>query len=198
MRYDKFTDRARRVMSLANRESRSWDHEYIGTEHILLALIEEGLGVAGMVLKDLGLTDALVQTVSRTMSRGAPIVTLGHLVLTPKATQAIDKARDWASKLKHQYVGTEHLLLGLIGIPDALPAVAISTLGVTPADIERRCLEFLGHAEFDATKPTVFGGPIPLMAISPILFHVMQGHWVRLHDGKIESRENVSEDISAN
>lgn len=183
---ERMTDRARRVMHLANKESQEWQHEYIGTEHIMLGLIKERSGVAGFVLADLGLIDSLEKTLRGSMHRGPEIVTCGKLPLTPKARQAIEKAHEWTSKLGHGYVGTEHLLLGLIDVQDSVVAAAIECQCVETEEITKRCLQFLGHEKFDIDKPANCGGPIPLTAIAPIMMEIMRGKWVRLVDRKLE------------
>src|SRR5258708_7347682 len=116
--YERFTDRARKVMQLANEEARHFGHEYIGTEHILLGLIKEGSGVAANVLKNLDVdlrkvreeVDKIVQTGSSPQDAA----TLGKRPQTPRAKKVIEYAIEEARLLNHNYVGTEHLLLGLI------------------------------------------------------------------------------------
>src|SRR6476620_8550480 len=115
--YERFTDRARKVMQLANQEAQRFNHEYIGTEHILLGLVKEGSGVAANVLKNLDVdlrkirleVEKIVQT-----GPGGRRVVLGRLPHTPRAQKAIEYAVEEARSLKHNHVGTEHLLLGLL------------------------------------------------------------------------------------
>src|SRR5437763_6691573 len=111
--YERFTDRARKVMQLANQEAQRFNHEYIGTEHILLGLIKEGQGVAGHVLKNFAIDlDTVRQEVEKIVRPGPDLVTLGKLPQTPRARSAINYAIEEARNLNHNYVGTEHLLLG--------------------------------------------------------------------------------------
>src|SRR5438874_5563434 len=115
--YERFTDRARKVMQLANQEAQRFNHEYIGTEHILLGLVKEASGVAANVLKNLDIdlrkirleVEKIVQT-----GPGSEAVTRGDLPLTPRTKKAIERAIAEARELRHNYVGSEHLLLGLM------------------------------------------------------------------------------------
>src|SRR3989440_4747400 len=110
--YERFTDRARKVMQLANQEAQRFNHEYIGTEHILLGLIREGTGVAANVLKNLDLDLGKVQREVEMIIQPGPHEWSGKLPLTSRSKKALDFALDEARGLKHDYVGTEHLLLG--------------------------------------------------------------------------------------
>src|SRR5467141_1759342 len=113
--YERFTDRARKVMQLANQEAQRFNHEYIGTEHILLGLIAEGSGVAANVLKNLDVDLRKIRLeVARLVQSGPDIVTMGELPLTPLAKKVIENSVEEARKLIHNYVGTEHILLGLL------------------------------------------------------------------------------------
>ncbi|HET8631858.1 MAG TPA: Clp protease N-terminal domain-containing protein, partial [Thermomicrobiales bacterium] len=112
-KFDKFTERARRVLTLANEEAQRFNHHYIGTEHLLLGLLREG-GVAGQVLTDLGVDlgaarRAVEFIIGRDTSTGR-----GEIGLTPRAKKVIEYAVDEARRLNHHYIGTEHLLLGLL------------------------------------------------------------------------------------
>ena len=112
--HERFTDRASAVMQLANGEARRLQHEYIGTEHMLLGLIEEGGGVAAEVFAALGIGPTkLRQAVERLVQPGADRVAPGKLPHTPRAKQAIEYAIEESGTLHHNYVGTEHLLLVL-------------------------------------------------------------------------------------
>lgn len=118
--FAKFTERARKVLSLAQEEAQRFQHNYIGTEHLLLALLREGQGIAANVLgKQLGLTiEQLRRTTESFVGRGDRIV-LGEIGLTKGAKLTIEAAVDEAQKLNHPYIGTEHLLLGLTRVPVA-------------------------------------------------------------------------------
>jgi len=132
--YDRFTDRARKVMLLANDEARRLKHEYIGTEHILLGLLllKDGGGMAGAVLKHLGLDlDAVRREVETVLIEGPDLVRARKLLQTPSAEKVIEYAMAEAHSLGHYYVGTEHLLLGLLRHEEGFAATVLSKFGVT-------------------------------------------------------------------
>ena len=107
--FERFTDRARKVMSLAQQEAQRFNHEYIGTEHVLLGLVKEGSGVGANVLKRLSIDLRKVRIeVEKLVKAGPEMVTLGKLPLTPRAKKVIEYAIDEARSLNHNYVGTEH------------------------------------------------------------------------------------------
>ena len=113
--YERFTDRARKVMQLANQEAQRFNHEYIGTEHILLGLVKEGSGVAANVLKNLDIDLRKIRLeVEKIVQSGPDMVTMGKLPQTPRAKKVIEYSIEEARNLNHNYVGTEHLLLGLL------------------------------------------------------------------------------------
>src|SRR3984893_9562269 len=113
-RFDKFTERARKVLSLAQEEAQRFQHNYIGTEHLLLGLVREGEGVAAKVLSNLGVElNKVRDAVESIIGRGDRVV-LGEIGLTPRAKKVIELAVDEARRLNHHYIGSEHLLLGLI------------------------------------------------------------------------------------
>src|SRR5437588_5827812 len=129
-RFDKFTERARKVLSLAQEEAQRFQHSYIGTEHLLLGLVREGEGVAAKVLEDLGVELIQVRsTVEFIINRGDSIV-LGEIGLTPRAKKAIELAVDEARRLNHHYIGTEHILLGLIREGEGIGPGVLASLGV--------------------------------------------------------------------
>lgn len=110
--YERFTDRARKVMQLANQEAQRFNHEYIGTEHILLGLIKEGSGVAANLLKGLDIDTRRIRLeVEKIVQTGPHPVRLGKLPQTPRAKKVLEYAIEEARNLRHSYVGTEHLLL---------------------------------------------------------------------------------------
>jgi len=112
--FERFTDRARRVVVLAQDEARMLNHDYIGTEHLLLGLIGEGEGVAARALESLGISlDALRQQVEQVIGRGQQAPS-GHIPFTPRAKKVMELALREANDLGHSYIGTEHILLGLI------------------------------------------------------------------------------------
>jgi ATP-dependent Clp protease ATP-binding subunit ClpA len=145
--YERFTDRARKVMQLANQEARRFRHEYIGTEHILLGLAEEGSGVAAHVLKNLDLDlRKLRAEVEKIMQSGPDPVTCGKLPQTPRAKKVVEYAIEEARNLNHNYVGTEHLLLGLLREECGVAAVVLTNLGLKLEQVRAEILNLLGHA----------------------------------------------------
>src|SRR5438270_3376288 len=129
-RFDKFTERARKALHLAQEEAQRLKHNYIGTEHLLLGLISEGDGVAAKVLNNLGVDlDKARSSVESVLGRGNRVVT-GELGLTPRAKKVIELAVDEARHLHHQYLGTEHLLLGLVREGQGIGARVLESLGV--------------------------------------------------------------------
>lgn len=108
--YERFTDRARKVMQLANQEAQRFNHEYIGTEHILLGLVKEGSGVAANVLKNLDVDLRKIRLeVEKLVQSGPEMVTMGKLPQTPRAKKVIEYSMEEARNLNHNYVGTEHI-----------------------------------------------------------------------------------------
>src|SRR6202049_3084646 len=142
-RFDKFTERARKVLSLAQEEAQRFQHNYIGTEHLLLGLVREGEGVAAKVLSNLGVELNKVRTsVEFIIGRGDRIV-LGEIGLTPRAKKVMELAIDEARRLNHQYIGTEHLLLGLVREGEGIAAGVLESLGVNLAKVRTPKIQVL-------------------------------------------------------
>src|SRR5437763_7991002 len=130
-RFDKFTERARRVLSLAQEEAQRFNHNYIGTEHLLLGLVREGDGIAARVLANLGVQLPKVRSaVEFIIGRGDGLV-VGDPGLTPRAKKVIELAMDEARRLNNHYIGTEHLLLGLVREGEGIAAGVLESLGVS-------------------------------------------------------------------
>ncbi len=143
--FERFTDRARKVMALANQEAQRFNHEYIGTEHILLGLVKEGSGVGANVLKNLGVDLRKVRIeVEKLVKSGPEMVTMGKLPQTPRAKRVIEYAIEEARNLNHNYVGTEHLLLGLLREQDGVAAQVLLNLGLKLDDVREEVLNLLG------------------------------------------------------
>jgi ATP-dependent Clp protease ATP-binding subunit ClpC len=143
--FDRFTDRARKVMNLAKQEAQRLNHEYIGTEHILLGLVQEGSGVAANVLRNMNIDLKKIRTEIEKIVKGSPtMVTMGNLPFTPRAKKVLELALEEASQLGHNYIGTEHLLLGLIKENEGIAARVLLNLGVKLEDVREEVLEFLG------------------------------------------------------
>ncbi|HCS55771.1 ATP-dependent Clp protease ATP-binding subunit [Rubinisphaera sp.] len=144
--YERFTDRARKVMQLANQEAQRFNHEYIGTEHILLGLVKEGSGVAANVLKNLEVDLRKIRLeVEKIVQTGPDMVTMGKLPQTPRAKKVIEYAMEEARNLNHNYVGTEHLLLGLLREQEGVAAQVLMNLGMKLEDVREEVLNLLGH-----------------------------------------------------
>ena len=143
--FERFTDRARKVMALANQEAQRLNHEYIGTEHILLGLVKEGSGVGATVLKQLDVDLRKVRMeVEKLVKSGPDMVTMGKLPQTPRAKKVIEYAIEEARHLGHNYVGTEHLLLGLLREQDGVAAQVLVNLGLKLEDVREEVLNLLG------------------------------------------------------
>jgi ATP-dependent Clp protease ATP-binding subunit ClpC len=144
--YERFTDRARKVMQLANQEAQRFNHEYIGTEHILLGLVKEGSGVAANVLKNLDIDLRKIRLeVEKIVQSGPDMVTMGKLPQTPRAKKVIEYSIEEARNLGHNYVGTEHLLLGLLREQEGVAAQVLMNLGLKLEDVREEVLNLLGH-----------------------------------------------------
>jgi len=143
--FERFTDRARKVMALANQEAQRFNHEYIGTEHILLGLVKEGSGVGATVLKNLDIDLRKVRLeVEKLVKSGPDMVTMGKLPQTPRAKKVIEYAIEEARNLGHNYVGTEHLLLGLLREKDGVAAQVLMNLGLKLEEVREEVLNLLG------------------------------------------------------
>ncbi len=144
--YERFTDRARKVMQLANQEAQRFNHEYIGTEHVLLGLIKEGSGVAANVLKNLDVDLRKIRLeVEKLVQSGPEMVTMGKLPQTPRAKKVIEYSMEEARNLNHNYVGTEHILLGLLREQEGVAAQVLMNLGLKLEEVREEVLNLLGH-----------------------------------------------------
>ena len=148
--FERFTDRSRKIMLLANQEAQRFNHEYIGTEHILLGIVKEGSGVGGFVLKDLGCNLQCCRVaVEKFVKCGPDTVTMGRLPQTPYAKLTIEQAIKAARDRNDNYVGTEHLLLGMISEEsgDNVARQVLADLGITSDMITESIDKFLGSKE---------------------------------------------------
>src|SRR5512140_2711129 len=143
--HDKFTERVRKVMYLAREEAARLQHDYIGTEHLLLGLIREGEGIAANVLSNLGLDlDVIRQAVESMVASPGGTLTIGEIPFTPRAKRVLELSVDEARQLGHNYVGTEHLLLGLIREGEGVAARVLLELGVDRKKVREETLKLLG------------------------------------------------------
>jgi ATP-dependent Clp protease ATP-binding subunit ClpC len=141
-----FTERVRKVLAMASEEAARLRHEYVGTEHILLGLIREGEGVAAAVLQNLQVDlDEIKQKIEEQVKKGrAPALTRPDLPYTSRAKKVLELAMSEARELDHSYVGTEHLLLGLLREEKGIAAQVLRALGVEIASVRRETLQLLG------------------------------------------------------
>ncbi len=143
--FERFTDRARKTLALANQEAQRLNHEYIGTEHILLGLVKEGSGVGANILKNLDVDLRKVQIeVEKLVKSGPNMTTLGKLPQTPQAKKVIQYAIEEARNLNHNYVGTEHVLLGLLREQDGVAAQVLMNLNLKLDNVREEILNLLG------------------------------------------------------
>ena len=158
--FDRFTDRAKKVMSFARQEAQKFNHEYIGTEHILLGLVQEGSGVAANVLKNMDIDlEKIRHEVEKIVKTGPSMVTMGQLPFTPRAKKVLELSMEEASALSHNYIGTEHLLLGLIKENEGIAAQVLMNLNVKLEEVREEVLEFLGASD-DPSEEEEGGDPL--------------------------------------
>lgn len=160
--FDRFTERARKVIILAKEEAKRFNHDYIGTEHILLGLIKEGESVAAAVLQNLGLSlDTIRLEVEKLVQFGPSTVVSGDIPFTPKAKKVIELAMDEARRLGHNYIGTEHLLLGLIKEGEGVASHVLMNVGLDLNKVRAEVIKLLGSTtpggEPGAPPPTAGG-----------------------------------------
>jgi ATP-dependent Clp protease ATP-binding subunit ClpA len=154
-RFDKFTERSRKVLSLAQEEAQRFQHSYIGTEHLLLGLVREREGVAAKVLQNLGVKLPKVRSaVEDIIGRGDRIV-LGEIGLTPRSKKVIELAVDEARRLNHHYIGTEHLLLGLVREGEGIASGVLQGFGLDLQRVRRETLAVLNKASTKSTSEPV-------------------------------------------
>jgi ATP-dependent Clp protease ATP-binding subunit ClpC len=155
--FERFTDRARRVIVLAQDEARGLNHNWIGTEHLLIALIRENSGVGARALESLGISlDAARQQVESIIGRGQQPVGDGHIPFTPRAKKVLELSLLEALQLSHDYIGTEHILLGLIREGDGVAAQVLVKLGADLNRVRQRVIQLLhGYPGQDPAAPAV-------------------------------------------
>jgi ATP-dependent Clp protease ATP-binding subunit ClpC len=143
--FERFTDRARRVVVLAQEEARLLNHNYIGTEHILLGLVREGEGVAAQALTSMSIElDAVRGKVEEIIGQGQAAPT-GHIPFTPRAKKVLELSLREALQLGHNYIGTEHILLGLLREGEGVAAQVLQTLGAELDRVRQAVIRLLGE-----------------------------------------------------
>src|SRR5262245_61856056 len=156
--FDRFNDRAKRVLALAQDEAIRFNHNYIGTEHLLLGLVREGEGVAARVLDSLGVELSKVRTaVEFIIGRGDSTTAPSDITLSPRTKKVIELAIDEARKLGHSHVGTEHLLLGLVREGEGIASGVLESLGVSLEKVRHQVIATLGQ-QHPATAETAAAG----------------------------------------
>ena len=160
--FERFTDRARRVVVLAQEEARLLNHNYIGTEHILLGLIHEGEGVAARALEGMGISlESVRSQVVEIIGQGAQAPT-GHIPFTPRAKKVLELSLREALQLGHNYIGTEHILLGLIREGEGVAAQVLQKLGAELHKVRQSVIQLLsgqqGESEEGRSESTSTGG----------------------------------------
>src|SRR5260221_910172 len=202
-RYDTFTQRARKVLSLAQEEVQRFQYDYIGAEHLLLGLVGEGEGVAAKVLSNLGVELKEVRdAVEAMIGRGDPIVP-GELGLTPRAKKVLELAVDEAHRLNHHSIGTEHLLLGLLREGESIAAEALQSLGVNLEKVRTETIRVLSRGGPPQLKGAQMEGPPQLKGVLKILEATLRAKEAviqrqeyelaaKLHDHEVRLREHIA------
>ncbi len=171
--FERFTDRARRVVVLAQEEARLLNHNYIGTEHILLGLIHEGEGVAAKALESLGISlEAVRAQVEEIIGQGGSSPS-GHIPFTPRAKKVLELSLREALQLGHNYIGTEHILLGLIREGEGVAAQVLQKLGADLSRVRQQVIQLLSG--YQGTKEAGAGSAAGSGSASPV-----RGRAVRL------------------
>jgi ATP-dependent Clp protease ATP-binding subunit ClpC len=157
-----FTDRVRKVLAMAREEAIRLQHDYVGTEHVLLGLIREGEGVAAAVLSNMNVDlDAVHEGVEESVRPGKATIALGELPYTSRAKKVLEYAMAEARELNHSYVGTEHLLLGLLREEKGIAAQVLNSLGVTLEETRSETLRILGSEVAPGPEPSGIGSGLP-------------------------------------
>lgn len=156
---ERFTQRARRVLSLAQEEAERLRHNYIGTEHLLLGLLREEGGVAGRVLRDLGLEQRKVEDLVEELTRATGRTTATTAELSPGTKRVLELTVDEARRLGHHYIGTEHMLLGLVRQSEGVAIDVLKRFGVSPEEVRRQTRRVLQESPVQTALPS--DTPIP-------------------------------------
>src|SRR5579859_2796137 len=156
---ERFTQRARRVLSLAQEEAERLQHSYIGTEHLLLGLMREEGGVAGRVLRDIGLDPRRVEELVERMTRARKRAANERLDLSPGTKKVLELAVDEARRMGHHYIGTEHLLLGLVRQSEGIAIDVLKRLNVSPEEVRRQTRRVLQESPVQPRDPRASTSP---------------------------------------
>jgi ATP-dependent Clp protease ATP-binding subunit ClpC len=168
--FERFTDRARRVVVLAQEEARMLNHNYIGTEHVLLGLVHEGEGVAAKALEALDIhLEAVRQQVEEIIGKGQQAPS-GHIPFTPRAKKVLELSLRESLQLGHDYIGTEHILLGLIREGEGVAAQVLVRLGAELNRVRAEVIKLVHAGRGEAER----AGPRPSPPIREVLFREVQ------------------------
>jgi Clp amino terminal domain, pathogenicity island component/ATPase family associated with various cellular activities (AAA) len=182
--FERFTDRARRVVVLAQEEARMLNHDYIGTEHILVGLIHEGEGVAAKALESLGVSlEAVRQQVEEIIGQGERAPS-GHIPFTPRAKKVLELALREALQLGHNYIGTEHILLGLIHEGEGVAAQVLVKLGADLDRVRQQVIQLL-HG-YQGKEPAAGPPPETAPSTSLVLDQFGRSLTAGARDGKLD------------
>jgi ATP-dependent Clp protease ATP-binding subunit ClpC len=210
---ERFTQRARRVLSLAQEEAERLQHNYIGTEHLLLGLMREEGGVAGRVLRDLGLDQRRVEELVERMTRAGQRSPNARIDLSPGTKKVLELAVDEARRMGHHYIGTEHLLLGLVRQQEGIAIDVLKRLNVSPEEVRRQTRRVLQESPSQPSNrppqasqsPNPFGAPPPQQnpqrksqAKTPLVDQLASDLTAQAEEGKLDpviGRENEIERV---
>ncbi len=204
---ERFTQRARRVLSLAQEEAERLQHSYIGTEHLLLGLMREEGGVAGRVLRDLGLDQRRVEELVERMTRAGQRTANARLDLSPGTKKVLELAVDEARRMGHHYIGTEHLLLGLVRQSEGIAIDVLKRLNVSPEEVRRQTRRVLQESPLQpsaskSSSPTSStpgqSSPRKSQAKTPLVDQLAQDLTALAEEGKLDpvvGRENEIERV---
>jgi ATP-dependent Clp protease ATP-binding subunit ClpC len=166
--FERFTDRARRVVVLAQEEARLLDHNYIGTEHLLLGLVREAEGIAARVLKSLEISlEAVRQQTEEIIGRGGQHASSGHIPFTPRAKKVLELSLREAHQLGHNYIGTEHILLGLIREGEGIAAQVLVRLGADLNRVRQQVIRLVTGRDPESTGRIAVAGELGADVLLP-------------------------------
>jgi ATP-dependent Clp protease ATP-binding subunit ClpC len=186
---ERFTQRARRVLSLAQEEAERLQHNYIGTEHLLLGLMREEGGVAGRVLRDLGLDQRRVEELVERLTRATTRTPTTQLDLSPGTKRVLELAVDEARRMGHHYIGTEHLLLGLVRQSEGVAIDVLKRLGVSPEEVRRQTRRVLQESPLQSSPPSAEErrpGPKPAAGKTPLVDQLATDLTALAAEGKLD------------
>lgn len=160
--FERFTDRARRVVVLAQEEARAFGHHHIGTEHLLLGLLREGDGIAGLVLAEYEVDGAAVREFVEREAGSGTGQPGGHIPFTPRAKKILELSLREALQLRHTYIGTEHILLGILREGMGRGAQALAAQGLDLEAVRQQVVAKVGKGARERAREMVFGGGSPI------------------------------------